>query len=300
MTDLGHSRTMYGVMLLAGFSPLHSSKPLISSLFSTAQEIGELLFGSRGDDLEKPSNSLLLTSQIKGWFDRYCLIIIPVDAEEMPITRWKIELLGNSVAEMRLAVAQVRLGPVNEPNVPYYGRDLDGREFTFRSEARPASRFLYFHFMLALVRMRDIQPHGWKETWARLFTTKPFPTPGPYLRETILLAINQYLGTTDLKLIESWIRGQGFDDPIQLSSEHANRVASRVKAAIEEVEEADEDEGGWLQTKDEEEQENSGDEDSEDEESDDDEGYKRTLQCHLKCIATGRWTLDEPVKGESH
>jgi hypothetical protein len=34
------------------------------------------------------------------------------------------------------------------------GKDLDGKELVFLGEKHPVSRFLYFHFVMALVRIR--------------------------------------------------------------------------------------------------------------------------------------------------
>jgi hypothetical protein len=39
---------------------------------------------------------------------------------------------------------------VYEPNV--YWRDLDGRRLQFQGDARPKARYIYFHFLLNMLR----------------------------------------------------------------------------------------------------------------------------------------------------
>ncbi|KAI1120063.1 hypothetical protein F5Y10DRAFT_290414 [Nemania abortiva] len=190
------------------------------SFLGRLENLSSDIFGSRGHELHTPSNCLLLSLPVKRWFDKYCLVIVPVDYNETPITRWKVEVIEDSI----------RKDDWYDPHTTV--EDLDGRGLRFASEARPDSRFLYFHFIMALVRIRDIKAPYWKQVWARYFTRQLFPTPGNYLRQSMLLAINQHFQTTDARLIESWMRGQGFEQPITLSYEDAKRVANRIQAAL--------------------------------------------------------------------
>ncbi|KAI0854549.1 hypothetical protein F4860DRAFT_523145 [Xylaria cubensis] len=240
----------------------------IVPFFLHAEKIGSHMFGSRGIELEKPSNALLLGDQIKDWFDKYCLVIIPVNSTEVPITRWKVQLMGSSVSPKEFAQECY-------PGSSQVSQDIRSKELTFLSEARPASRFLYFHFIMALVRARDADLPGWKQEWARFFVEQPFPTPGSYLRNSMLIALNQHFEVTDAKLIEDWIQGQGFEAPIKLSPDETEIVASRVKAAAElvqlEEDEEDEDEEDEDEEDEDEEDEDEEDEDEEDEEKEDKE-----------------------------
>jgi hypothetical protein len=71
----------------------------------------------------------------------------------------------------------------------YVWKDLDGKELVFLGEKRPVSRFLYFHFVMALVRIKDLQRRNWQDVWARYHEHRPFPTPGNYMRKAMLLAL---------------------------------------------------------------------------------------------------------------
>ena len=50
------------------------------------ESIGEMLFGSRAESLMRAGNMLLLSDHIKGWFDKYHLVVVPVDPKEVPIS----------------------------------------------------------------------------------------------------------------------------------------------------------------------------------------------------------------------
>ncbi|KAI0444181.1 hypothetical protein F4803DRAFT_549387 [Xylaria telfairii] len=175
------------------------------------------IFGTKSHGLQTPTNSLLFSSRIKGWFDNYNFVIVPVDYSQTPIRRWRIELIGNSIANTAIIT-----------NGAYCGKYLDGREPDLLSENRPALGFLYFHFIMALVRIRDIDPEGWKGVWARYLTQKPFPTPGNYVLKHLLITINQHFQTTDMEFLEAWISGLRFERPITPSKEEAARVAKRL------------------------------------------------------------------------
>ncbi|KAG6021638.1 hypothetical protein E4U19_005569, partial [Claviceps sp. Clav32 group G5] len=83
-----------------------------------------------------------MSKRIEAWFDNYHLVIVPVDATENPITRWRTDVISPSIMNAKYSGE-------------FRGHELDGRELTFHNEKRPVSRFLYFHFFMALVRIKD-------------------------------------------------------------------------------------------------------------------------------------------------
>ncbi|KAG6108189.1 hypothetical protein E4U13_006573, partial [Claviceps humidiphila] len=59
-----------------------------------------------------------------------------------------------------------------------------------RSVQSRDSRFPFFYFFVALVRIRDSKRQGWQDTWVRYYYQRPFSTPGaygPYLRKLMLM-----------------------------------------------------------------------------------------------------------------
>lgn len=196
----------------------------IVPFFLDSSSIGEILFGSRAESLNRPGNALLLSRHIKGWFDSHHLVIIPVDPMETPITRWRTELISDDIRKSLICPE-------------FHARELDGKELTFLNENRPVSRFLYFHFIMALIRIKDLKRRGWETIWARYYDQRPFPTPGPYMRKSMLLAIATHFETTDIEVVNSWIKGNGFETAeLELTKEEADQAARLVLEAVEAAE----------------------------------------------------------------
>ncbi|KAG5927810.1 hypothetical protein E4U60_007933 [Claviceps pazoutovae] len=129
-----------------------------------------------------------MSKQIERWFDSYHLVIVPVDVTENPIARWRTDVISPSIMNKRYSG-------------DFRGSELDGRELTFHNEKRPVSRFLYFHFFMALVRIRDTKRKGW-----------------------------QILGP---EVTNSWMTDHGFDTPLQLTNDEVVETARRVHLAVE-------------------------------------------------------------------
>ncbi len=199
----------------------------IVPFFLDMDRISEILFGSQSESLEKGGNALLLSVTVKSWFDKYMIVVVPLDPTERPIRRWRTDVLtsdiANSKTDLTVEGQWIR------------GQDLDGKELVFLGEKRPVSRFLYFHFVMALVRMKDVGRRGWQDAWARYYQERPFPTPGPYLRKSMLLALATHFQTADMKVIEGWITDHGFETPLIMQDDQAREVARRVHDAVEEM-----------------------------------------------------------------
>ncbi|KAK1832432.1 hypothetical protein QBC39DRAFT_348700 [Podospora conica] len=171
-------------------------------------DMGEILFGSRTPSIKQGGNVLLLSANVRKWLDAHDLVIVPADASETPITRWRTDAVSDNLR----------------------GSGLDGKELTFLNENRPVPRFMYFRFVLSLVRMRDMARPGWQEVWAKYHETPPFPTAG-YVSKSVLTALATHFGATP---IGSWITRHGIDTPLKLTEDEATEVARRVLLALEE------------------------------------------------------------------
>ncbi|KAK1481438.1 hypothetical protein CCUS01_04551 [Colletotrichum cuscutae] len=66
---------------------------------SVPHEILGHLFRERTGELSGPANSLLLSTLIQYWFNHYKLVIVPVDPEEKPLKRWKIDILDKGIED---------------------------------------------------------------------------------------------------------------------------------------------------------------------------------------------------------
>jgi HNH endonuclease len=205
-------------------------------------ELADYIFGpGSGTRLFSIDNCLILISVIEKAFDKGSLAIVPVDASEKPIRRWKTVLLNEAVRNQRI------LGPSEGD----YG-DLDGKEIEFYSDHRPAARFLYYHFVVSLLRCRRARMPGWETVWAKLRTGRPWSTPGRYLRQSMLLALARAAGDVNEEEIAGLIDDRVFVVPERLALNEEEEVARRVmemhdqkkKIYQDEEEEEDDDDNG--------------------------------------------------------
>ena len=190
-------------------------------------ELVDYIFGSgSGSRLDTADNCLLMHEYVEKSFDNGNFVLLPVDASETPTRRWKIQITN-------LAAINTDMGRTSL-------KDLDGKEVFFKNDNRPASRFLYYHFVVTLLRnKRDRQP-GWENFSTELPTGKPFATMGPYMRESMLLTLAKSAG--DLNAVEEarLLGGEGgetFVEKEKLADVEETEVARRVFEAHEPEEE---------------------------------------------------------------
>jgi hypothetical protein len=135
-----------------------------------------MLFGDESiGELFDARNGLLLADFVEEAFDKSQLVIVPAkEARLQPngtIDRWIIRIIDDSVRKVAVTDMNCELG------------DLDGRELRFKTEARPAARYLYFHYLLSILRARKhlSSPPGEQPI--------PWATPGKYMRERMVRAL---------------------------------------------------------------------------------------------------------------
>lgn len=134
--------------------------------------------------LDKSDNCLIIHKSVERLFDNGCFVLLPANLTESPIKTWKIQMTN--------------LSAQNSDMGRKFLADLDGERVMFKNENRPAARFLYYHFVVTLLRnKRDRQP-GWEIYCVELPTGKPFATPGRYLRQSMLLTLAKSAGDLDV------------------------------------------------------------------------------------------------------
>ena len=215
-------------------------------------ELMEYIFGSgSGLRLDSADNCLLLERNVEEAFDSGNFVLIPVNTDERPILRWKIKITNQAAINTRMWTG--RLG------------EFDNQELIFKNENRPASRFLYYHFVVTLLRnKRDRQP-GWEQYLMELPTGKPFATTGRYMRESMLLALAKSandLNPEDEARLLGGNGGETFVEEQKLTEMEETEVARRALEARD-IENEDE-----IEDEDEEEEEEEEGEDMESSEDD--------------------------------
>jgi hypothetical protein len=136
--------------------------------YCIGQELAAYLFGpDQSLRLNRPDNCLMMHEDIERAFDNGNITLFPVDPVSRPLLRWKIVLVNQDARNQPLKLDAAKT--VGE---------LDGRELTFRSEQRPASRFLYYHCVMSLLLCRSRDSHGW-ETVAPIWQDAGVAYSGP-------------------------------------------------------------------------------------------------------------------------
>lgn len=201
--------------------------------------------------LHTPDNCLIVHATVESNFDNGNFVLIPADPTESPIKTWKIQIANWAAKHSQMGYK--RLG------------DLDGKPLLFKNDRRPAARFLYYHFVVTLLRnKRDRQP-GWEKYFSELGTLRPFATPGRYMRQSMLLILAKSTGDLDAEE-EARLLGEAgqetFEEEQRLEEGAELEIGRRVFAAYE----GDEDEEYAAYESDDDEEDEA--EETEDEEDD--------------------------------
>ncbi|KAI9775410.1 MAG: hypothetical protein M1816_005938 [Peltula sp. TS41687] len=209
-------------------SPLVKAAHIVPA--SIGVEIASYIFGAEaGARLFSADNCLMLYYMIEQAFDNANLVFVPVDPNARPILRWKAALINEDARQQQLGI----------PEYPTLGH-LDGKELEFRTNHRPAARFLYYHFIVSLLRCRQYDRTGWQDAWTRYRTRTPWPTPCPYLRRSMLLTLARATGDVEESEVEHLFHKETFEAEQKLSQDAEEEIARRTLAVgLKQEEKAD-------------------------------------------------------------
>ncbi|KAI9779944.1 MAG: hypothetical protein M1839_007100 [Geoglossum umbratile] len=129
------------------------------------------LFGDRDRGAEfiwSMGNGLVMDNNLEKKFDKGDFILVPITVEHGKPSRWRFILMNEKLRTHGFA---------SMAGGRKYG-DLDGMELEFKNNNRPAHRFLYYHFVLTLLR----------------YVRKDMGYTRPYLRKSMLKAIANVIG----------------------------------------------------------------------------------------------------------
>ncbi len=150
------------------------------------QEAMNLIFGEAPNEtylLNGAKNGLLLDHQIEEQFDYFNLVIVPLDKGE---GRWVIRILDHALLPQKVS------GRWDQVTF----KELDGEELEFKNDFRPGARFLYLHYVLALLRAtQPDRARNQKGVIRELHKDMPvWASPGRYLTENMLLSVAEKAG----------------------------------------------------------------------------------------------------------
>jgi hypothetical protein len=144
----------------------------------------QYIFGRKDDcvgHLFDRRNGLLMHANFEEAFEMAQIAIVPTDANDRSCVDFKVVVLDPEV--------------LNRPDfIGFSWRDIDNRPLQFRSANRPARRYLYFTFLIALFRRRRHKCAGWERDEALIKCRKMWHTPGKWLHNSTMRALARRMG----------------------------------------------------------------------------------------------------------
>lgn len=181
--------------------------------------LADYLFGpDSATRIHSTDDTMIMHPWLKSQFEQHNFVLVPVDPTETPLKRWKIVVTMDDGHGFRKGCL-VRMA------------DLDGRELVFKNNARPAARFLYYHFLISIIicSAKKKTSHEWL---MKLMSGKPFGTWGKWVRKSVMVAMARQLGDVDVEF-ECLLKKDDvpFPDERSLSPEEENEIARRCLKA---------------------------------------------------------------------
>ena len=186
------------------------------------QDTMDAIFGKkRPEELFSPRNGLLLCTKLERYFDAGKFVIVP----DIPSFQGKALVsavkywLEGEPREFRVRLIDPDWEKIDERLYKFKDltfRQLDGRQLKFRTDFRPAARYLYFHYCVQMLRMCWQHSSRGKSSQAAAILQaergKPFwGTAGRYLPRNMLLALVEEMGH-EYKSVMNGAAGSRADD----------------------------------------------------------------------------------------
>lgn len=147
-----------------------------------------------GKDLAfSPRNGLWMTKKVEAAFDDAQVIIVPVDTKNIDTTTEQYDL-KLVVLDKTLLGAEKKDNMIlnfkqgNGEGKKYYWHQVDGTTLNFReAKARPARRYLFFHYLYTAMRLSTQKPDEYAERLGTLTAMGGnWATPGSYFEKGLM------------------------------------------------------------------------------------------------------------------
>ena len=135
---------------------------------NVTEVVAERLFGKAGHQrghLYNPANGIPIAKGFERMLDKSEIVIIPGDKPGS----WKVHCLGKK-------------------------KDFHGRHLTFRSDFRPAARFLYFRFLASILLRQRHEVDTWWQDRMEFGGGEMWASPGDYLRTSLMNNLARTIG----------------------------------------------------------------------------------------------------------
>ncbi|KAJ5241048.1 uncharacterized protein N7469_002639 [Penicillium citrinum] len=173
--------------------------------------------------------ALSLHKRVEEGLDRGDIVVLPISQAqdtgdtEIP-SKWKCVLVDQS----KRGLTVTRMGGIH-----ILWGDIDGNELAFLNDNRPAKRYLYFRFVMTYLHWKKngiLTPFVSNVETVRQF----WPTPGPYLRQSMLCALARNISGVDLP--NSLVQDRTFNDdeypPLADELAHEPAASGSITASI--------------------------------------------------------------------
>jgi hypothetical protein len=175
-------------------------------------------FGSRKYSFE---NCLLVNQEIEALMAAALVVFVPAEPDQDTETQavWKIKVLRKRVAgDTKLTSAPGKVLA-----------QLDGVEMLWKNANRPATRFMYYHYLMAHIRNWEYAQPGFADDWKEMIANNPFATLGPFWNRRHLEAIASYVGYIKDEDLERMAQNTTSSAEIEtLSTNEANEYVRRT------------------------------------------------------------------------
>lgn len=145
---------------------------------SIGQESMTYIFGRDAkEEMNTARNGLWLPKNVQDKFNQLELVIVPVDTTEEPL-EWKMLVVGKDEIWNETAYWIVKFSELHE------------RRLVFQSSAQPRARYLYFHFLCAMLhhsRTMNVTAADMSEL------SRAWGSEGSYLRKNVILGFAEQL-----------------------------------------------------------------------------------------------------------
>ena len=211
------------------------------------QECMDAIFGpSNPPELSSSLNGMIISNAVEAKFDLGFMAIVPGLPEHpsaAEITLWN----STQPKEYKVRILDFDAYFIDHQILPeseQTWRQLDGSNLEFRNDFRPRARYLYFHYIVQILRK------SWKEqakgtTLKKELHKQYWGTPGRYIAKSMLQAFVEEIGAEHENLLVGAVDDDppaGGDDQDVLLAVVSNQVKASGVCAEEDSEEDSEDE----------------------------------------------------------
>ncbi|KAK3937417.1 hypothetical protein QBC46DRAFT_416312 [Diplogelasinospora grovesii] len=195
--------------------------------YNVSELHAEHLFGQRdGGHLMRPENGIPMRKVFKEHFDNAEIGFVPVSKDS---NDYKIVVLVNT-------------GDIALPEV----ESIQGNSLQFPNDFRPTRRYMYFSFIMSLLRLRRHRVSGWNKAFREYGMKEMWVTPGPWVRQSTLLTLAHRVGHMSPEETSLFLDSDGesrpeVDESLEELVSDVSQLAKAVQAHSSSFDSSDED-----------------------------------------------------------